>query len=334
MLGSLRFTLALLVLLNHLWKPVANQVGASAVIAFYTVSGFLMTKVITEVYGASWRGGVAFTINRLLRIYPCYLLVVALSTSCLFLFDDRFGHFYSSMKLPATEWQWFSNLTLIDMVDQPRVIVPPAWSLSVELLFYGLMIVLLARSRPLIRLWFALSLLFTAKLIWTGADFAERYYPPWSASLWFSIGALLYVEPWFRKAVVVNERSAWLLLLAFCLFPLGVRAAGFDPHWLGFYGAYVLFLPLLATALETPSMVMPKLDRRLGDLAYPVFVGHFMIGGMAYVVAGSWIRPYGTVFTILIIALTVAFALAYVSLIDDRIQAWRAAIRPKPLVAR
>ena len=77
---------------------------------------------------------------------------------------------------------------------------------------------------------------------------------------------------------------------------------------------------------------MPKLDRRLGDLAYPVFVGHFMIGGMAYVVAGGWIKPYGSVFAILSIGLTVAFAHAYVVLTDDRIQAWRATIRPRRLM--
>ena len=38
MIGSLRFVLAGLVVLNHLWLPTANLVGAHAVIAFYIIS--------------------------------------------------------------------------------------------------------------------------------------------------------------------------------------------------------------------------------------------------------------------------------------------------------
>ncbi len=55
MLGTLRFVLALLVVLNHLWLPVANKIGAHAVLGFYVISGFLMTRILCETY-FGWAG--------------------------------------------------------------------------------------------------------------------------------------------------------------------------------------------------------------------------------------------------------------------------------------
>ena len=67
MIGGIRFILASLVVLNHLWLPTANKLGAHAVTAFYVISGFLMAKVIHDVYGLSVDGGARFLGNKFLE---------------------------------------------------------------------------------------------------------------------------------------------------------------------------------------------------------------------------------------------------------------------------
>ena len=71
-MGYLRFILAVTVTISHLWT--VKVAGHVAVFGFYCISGFLMTKVIHETYGSSWRGKISFLINRAIRIYPTYYL--------------------------------------------------------------------------------------------------------------------------------------------------------------------------------------------------------------------------------------------------------------------
>ena len=58
MFGTLRFVLAVLVVVGHLYRPI--WIGAFAVSGFYTVSGYLMCLVLNERYGFSLRGFRAF----------------------------------------------------------------------------------------------------------------------------------------------------------------------------------------------------------------------------------------------------------------------------------
>jgi peptidoglycan/LPS O-acetylase OafA/YrhL len=45
-----------------------------AVFAFYTLSGYLMTRVLNERYGFTAAGTAAFALNRVLRLWPVYLV--------------------------------------------------------------------------------------------------------------------------------------------------------------------------------------------------------------------------------------------------------------------
>ena len=53
--------------------------GQIAVFAFYTLSGYLITRVLNTRYGFNWRGTGAFALNRLLRLWPAYVALMALA---------------------------------------------------------------------------------------------------------------------------------------------------------------------------------------------------------------------------------------------------------------
>jgi hypothetical protein len=58
-----RYILATMVAQTRLWPLGAAWTGNIAVFAFYTLSGYLMTRVLNERYGFSARGTVAFLLN-------------------------------------------------------------------------------------------------------------------------------------------------------------------------------------------------------------------------------------------------------------------------------
>jgi peptidoglycan/LPS O-acetylase OafA/YrhL len=205
MLGTLRFVLALLVVMNHLWLPTANKVGAHAVIGFYVVSGFLMTSILCETYIGPG-GRVRYFANRFLRLFPGYWFVVLLSLAGLVAYPGYFGNVHSAIRIPQTGYEWLQNATLFDLIYAPLRLVPPAWSLSVEWVFYILIGVGISSRAGWTIAWWLASGTYTIFLIMTGATFGDRYTPPVAASLFFSTGAVIY--HWVKSQPVGQRGGA------------------------------------------------------------------------------------------------------------------------------
>ena len=176
MLGLFRYLLALLVTLSHLWSGFAGWSGVMAVFCFYLISGYLMTSVLHESYGFTARGGQRYALNRFLRIFPTYWAVLLLSFLIVSWIPKAafMTNFKLSMPLAASDW--LPNLFIVGLLDGPyKVLVPPAWSLDVELVFYLLMALGLSRSKLTVTVWFAGSVAYTALLLITEAEFVDRY---------------------------------------------------------------------------------------------------------------------------------------------------------------
>lgn len=321
MLGTVRFILAALVVLNHLWLPTANKVGAHAVTAFYMISGYLMTKVIHEVYGYSLPGAVRFLANRALRIYPIYWFCLFTTLILIVAYGDGFRP-YSLIAVPDMK-QLLQNVTLIDLGSSEVILVPPAWSLTVEFAFYIAMVAMLSRHRFVSVAWFSASLIHTIWLIASAAPFSQRYYPLAAASLFFSIGALLY---WYRRSLhwlQLPPLAFWPLLLLFCFSPMLIESVGLDRLMIGFYLPIFLFVSLVVTAIQWPES---RQDRWLGDLAYPVFLLHFLCAGIVRLVLPT-LQPLGEVFLVISFVLSLALSVALVRLQSSTIEPMRSRMR-------
>src|ERR1700722_2221241 len=80
-MGLLRFMLAACVIAGHS-SPIAGLPlldAGLAVKTFFMISGFYMTLILTSKYHAERGGYWLFISNRFLRIYPSYLVVLAVS---------------------------------------------------------------------------------------------------------------------------------------------------------------------------------------------------------------------------------------------------------------
>lgn len=325
MLGSFRFVLATLVVMNHLWIVTANHIGAHAVIAFYAISGYLMTSIIHKDYGLSLDGAKRYAVNRFLRIYPPYAVFLFLSVAFLYFFPAQSP--YSIIVWPTSTGDWLRNLFLFDLVSSKSSFIPPAWSLGVEAFFYLAMVALLSRSAKIVAVWLTASSLVHVYLISVGANFGLRYSPLYAASLFFSIGAATYFWKQQLFKLAVSPKACLLILPVFCFWPLIVQAAGFDRLMLGYYGAfplfYVIFISILAA--KTPRS---GVDDYLGKLAYPIFVSHFLA---AWVVHIAWPSGPRLTFGYLLVCygVTIAMSVAFIAYVDAPIERLRDRVKSK-----
>jgi peptidoglycan/LPS O-acetylase OafA/YrhL len=327
-LGFIRFVLAMMVLLNHLWLPTANTIGAHAVTGFYIVSGFLMTKVINEVYLGD-KGRFRYLINRVLRIYPLYLLILMATVICVFILPEYF-QVYSLIRFPLDGSEWFSNLTLFRLTDSATILIPPAWSLYVEVVFY-MIIAFIGRSQLVIFLWFIISVFYTVWMVENNYSFGDRYYPLTAASLFFSAGAVIYFIIDKNRCTIyldkIPKKVIFIIFALFIVFPLLVGSWGGGRHWLGYYGASAIFLFLFSVLVAKKQLKGSRYDDYMGDLAYPIFLTHFLAEGLVNLITLNKFVINGHIHFLLSTFVCLLISIGYLKWMEPFIERLRSRMR-------
>src|SRR5438045_1703170 len=82
-MGFYRYLLALFVVVEHVTEGVQSvtHTGMFAVFGFYVLSGYLITRVLNEVYSFAF---VPFWSNRILRLYPPYFILFLVGLAIIF----------------------------------------------------------------------------------------------------------------------------------------------------------------------------------------------------------------------------------------------------------
>src|SRR5580704_3613489 len=220
-MGALRLLMALSVVAGHTsairWLPLA-QAGA-AVQIFFVISGFYMALILNEKYVGTGSYRI-FIANRFARIYSVYFAVAA-ATAILALslhtdiklfdpehlaaFGTRAKVFIFGSNIAIFGLDSFDFLAVEDKAlvfaqmgaahslhfDEMRL-VPQAWTLSLELMFY-LIAPLIVRQVRL--LWIVgLSSLVLRIALWQGGlddkIWSYNFFP--TSLAFFALGALLY----------------------------------------------------------------------------------------------------------------------------------------------
>jgi peptidoglycan/LPS O-acetylase OafA/YrhL len=288
-----RYVLAVIVAQTHLWPRGPDGPGQISVFAFYTLSGYLMTRVLNERYGFTIRGTAAFALNRVLRLWPAYLAIMTLALVALQFWPLQ--NFFFMIRTPTSAVDVITNTTVIGQVTFDFVQWLPlakplvtSWSLSIEICCYLLLALYFARSPT--RLWgFAgigvLAMALSTGWCATSANpaaygpycFQNRYGVIQAGFMPFALGGLFY----FRRAAI----AAWLkqyrmvLIIAF----LGVLAALFGSEFfratVGPFAGIPLMWVLLSLSHGRPATYLPDF---FGRASYHLFIAHMPIAAMFF----------------------------------------------------
>ena len=333
--GAFRFGLALMVMLQHfqhLLAPSETAIfgcmgfGIMAVAVFFAVSGF----VVAEANAVFYRGRpLAFMANRLLRLAPPYYAALALSmmvqlvlwrSGRLALWD------YPAAGAPLTWYRVVGGL--FGLLPALRALMPAdafefipfAWTLRLEMAFY---------------LAVALALLAAARLgcRWVIPAAAAVAYLASVAVLVSGRHGILTTAPMFLTGLgiwLAGTGRGWA-----CCVPLAVVLPAF---WWGFvslgqnphpaHGAQFIVLAGLVAlfAVLSVSPAPPSwraIDRRLGDLSYPLYLNHYVVGiALTDLFAYRGVKLY-----VMGEVLSVALAAGMASLVDRPLIAMRNRLR-------
>ncbi|MCR5875181.1 acyltransferase [Phenylobacterium sp. J426] len=350
-MGALRLLLAVSVVLNHAQGFFRVQLagGVAAVEAFFMISGFVMALVLSTKYDPVADRGVFYS-NRLLRIFIPYFAVLAFaglvgilayfmrSTGPFALIEANDPDFAALGLLILTQitivgQELFLFLTMADgslqwsgakpdlgVVDM--LLIPPVWSISLELMFYAVAPWLVRlRSRWLLAL-IAASLLLRVAFVSAGLKddpWSYRFFP---LELCFFIGGMVSYRIYAQG--LIPERLHRPLGLALLLAVFAFQPAAVFVESLGapravagwaFYSLALVCLPALFAWTKSNAR-----DAFLGNFSYAVYLVHWPILILIDSVAPG---IDGNVRAAVAVLASLAMAFAITELIEKPVDRWR-----------
>lgn len=288
MLGLVRFILAVLVLIMHFPYVYADYTfGMVAVFCFYFISGFFMKHSYGRFAQHSARPIVDFYMDRFIKLFPQYWLVVIVAFASIAIGGDSV--LMPLMNQDISVAKVLLNLTLLPtnyvfpplIIEalKPHPIVVPAWSLATEFHFYLLLPVIFILAK---RWWLALlisTMLIQFGSIWLAAGTVYAYV--FSYRYIFGVLTLfLFGYAFAARDQGFYRRVCWFIWLMFALFLFAIGPLFIFPRDIAirtvFIGGFVaLPLAYLGAALK-PTPLFKKVDKWLGSLAYPMFISHYL----------------------------------------------------------
>jgi peptidoglycan/LPS O-acetylase OafA/YrhL len=311
-LDVLRFLACFLVILLHC-IPVPAGVGHAGVALFFSISGFLIGRVLMSREGLSY-----FYARRFLRIYPAYFSAIALLTLL------SFTPLFHNPALGRMVWQniqYYLTFTLqLSPVwgQLPLLIV---WSLCVEELFYLFLPLLFLLKKP-VRIGIGLSIIIALLLV------PRFYLLPGGSGTWFLFPLNLFFGV-FLAIAQPRLRSSFPFVAVIALAV--VIANGFA----GWYHSFGPISAVLCTATvwslavydgKLPTILEPV--RRMGQLSYGIYLLHLFCISLAVRVLGS-LRGHPAVFYSGVLALTTVLAVFAAWVLQIAVEDRALRLRPK-----
>ena len=318
-MGKIRTLLALSVVMFHCGSIFGMTLigGQLAVQAFFIISGFYMSMVLNEKYIGTNNSYKLFLSNRLLRLYPIYWVVLILTIlgglllaakshtmhiekfegyfalhgyipSIVFMVINQvviFGQdlVYSLGIDPANGHLFFT--TLAEHSKPPLttlLMVPPAWTLGVELTFYLVAPFILRKKPVVIIVLILLSFLLRVGLYCNYGtqvdDWMYKFFP--TSLFFFLLGYVSYRIYLKMKTDNLNNKLGYiiltLLIMETIVYPY-ISDAKINYFPFGFsdtlyYISIILGVPFLFIYFKSN-----KLDNKIGELSYPIYICHKLI---------------------------------------------------------
>ncbi|WP_141234546.1 acyltransferase [Pseudomonas sp. Irchel s3f10] len=318
MLGIYRFGLAALVVVAHLTEGrlFFEHWGIFAVFGFYLISGYLMTIVLNEAYSFNLP---SFAKNRFLRLFPIYY-VAAIITIIAMVVIPGAQEYHNAWTFTGRAIDVVGNLFIFpfEFYDASFRLIPPAWSVGVELINYFVLWLFVARSKKLAVITVFATLIYHAATFAMDMDWTKRYFPFYAALLPFSMGACIYffrdlakkITPAMLHAIAGASVLTGTANLIACGLFSGLAFKSFN---LFFYVNLICMASFIyCVANSSLQKTFKRSGKLLGDLAYPMFLLHRVVGFiMSYLVLDGQRRGLSLVAVSIIPILLLSYGLAW-----------------------
>jgi peptidoglycan/LPS O-acetylase OafA/YrhL len=310
--GAFRLVLAFAVFLHH---TTNYNLGMSAVLVFFVLSGYWVAVMWAETYSKTSSAYFTYLVSRIWRVVPVFALCSAISWALLL---ARGGAPEFAGSLPH---QIFSNIMIFGYNSLPYQVNIPGWSLDMEMQFYLVapILVFLISKNIFVVFLFALGSLFSQRLGGSTTVAPFLYF--------FAIGAAAAryrLKP--SRGWAYGTMSATLVVLVLCAGVLVKDIMLDEPHrapLLAFNSTTNLLIALMMTpwAIYTTSQKTGPTDRMFGDLSYIFYLLHWSVLGAFKTGEGSYVDRL----VLCSEALVLIFAASYViwSQFDRPINLWR-----------
>jgi peptidoglycan/LPS O-acetylase OafA/YrhL len=312
-MGIIRTLLALIVLISHT-EPLYgfNFLGGKiAVQAFYVISGFYMALILNEKYIGANNSYKLFITNRLIRLHPIYWAILLLAIGFSFLYalissGESFGYLnifinhFDNMTPLSIFLVIFSNIFIIfqdallflelniesgsfffqskfnksSMNGFDFALIPQAWTVSLEIMFYLIAPFIVRRKTYLVIILFfiflGLKLFLQYGLEWNHTPWNFRFFP--SELTYFILGILSYKIYASKKALISHPKRNSLIFFGILIFILLYDSLTFNFKNHLFFIVFALSIPFIFYRSKHN-----KIDRYIGELSYPIYLIHILI---------------------------------------------------------
>lgn len=306
MMGLYRFLLAQTVLLSH-FGGVSSEASRVAVYSFFTISGFLIFRVLDTKYMQPSGAGVeVFFINRILRLFPMYMVLLLITIILSQLYTNGFDngpdqprlyilHLVSTKNLSDSlldamffipKFDFSGHLPVV-MAAAHGSILPQIWSVGIELYCYlcAPLIMIFAKDNGL--RWLAvisiLLIYFIALLIMPHPKLAledsvyKNFFP---ALFMFVMGGGI----WQLKKRTTYKLEGVLAFFVigfyfwFLFFWSNNRFFGYEFTQLKFFLDVIFSIPVTILVVFTDiDGTLKKIADILGDLSYGIYLNQYII---------------------------------------------------------
>ena len=288
---SLRFILASLVMVGHVWEfsknrgfpffnswPIFNK-STEAVYLFFSLSGFLIIKQLyTEKATTNNINLKKFYTKRALRIFPLYYFVLLFGFLYYHFILKYFGFEYHNNYDLATglllSLTFFSN---IFSTYAPGGILEILWSIGIEEQFY-LVIAPLLLVIPKNRILQFLCVFTMGYFLLFSLDFFHFLISYQMVFFYFSFAGFcaLYLEKnYFQKSISLLRYP--LYLIAFVYFTTNFFKNNLEPFYYQFF-SFILFGLFIAVFVSKPLIFFQnKWMVYLGKISYGLYMYHAIV---------------------------------------------------------
>jgi peptidoglycan/LPS O-acetylase OafA/YrhL len=275
--GLFRLFLASVVVIHHSFP---FRAGSWAVYVFFILSGYWITKMWQSRYVRTQNSYITFLISRWWRLAPVFLICSLLGLLSAALLQDPLA----PAVLVNPVW-WLRQLPIAGSTYGARILAP-SWSLDVEMQFYlvaPIAIFLSGRAADKVRWLIVASLVaILGVLFWFGFLPETPYFAAFCG--FFLAGIALALTDWVARTSSVIGGMALLsigllVLLASPVTRTGIWYEGSENvaagNWVNIWWALaaVLVIPFVSRNVRVRSS---SFDRFLGNLAYPLYLFHWI----------------------------------------------------------